>query len=95
MNKTKPRTPPNQLRQEPQSQTKSDASVSVQGVVSIEVLIVQFRASMEEVLDARLSTISSEIEAVKVAFLDIENCVQDLEKEKKTAPGYSGISFQS
>ena len=81
-------TPPDKLRS-PGSRMAShqdrslgrSTNVNVEGIVSIDALISQFRECMSELLDERMAAIIVEVEMVKQACSDLDRRVEALEKE--------------
>ena len=81
--KSKAGTPPDKLRASGLRTSNRPTDVNVEGIVSINALISQFRDCMADLLDERMSAIVVEVEMAKQVCSDLDRRVQDLEQENR------------
>ena len=91
--KSKAGTPPDKLRASGLRTSNRPTDVNVEGIVSIDALISQFRDCMADLLDERMSAIVVEVEMAKQVCSDLDRRVQDLEQENRQLR--SAVNFLS
>ena len=81
--KSKAATPPEKLYSTAASRMDNGDTTGlvIDGIVSADVLIDQFRGAMSALLQDNLAAISKELETIKFACSDLDNRVEKLERE--------------